>query len=371
MSMDLLRAIWAAFAFVATAGAMDGYAAGTCAHGELATRSGSAIARADGTPADIGAAIGALCAPQIATLARAVAPDADAKAMTRIPADYRPELEALAGAAHVSADALATANLVVDPGCSALASVGDGERPTLIARNMDFAPVALLGPGTLVEILRRDGQHALASVGWPGFIGVVSGINDAGVCACVLLNLAHGEHRRGEPICFRVRRLLEQAASLDEAAKLFAASPVASSHYIFVADVHGAAVLWQDLAGFHRQEAADGWLACTNAPRDAKGEPADARGQWLLRQRAQSGHDEAWMRRALGGCWLPDLNAQAMVFAPASLRLQLATGTALKPAALCAWRELDLGPLLAGKPIADDVVRPLPRVEPLPRYDAR
>jgi hypothetical protein len=369
--MGLLRALWSLAVCLGSAGAMEAYSAATAAHGEIAIRDGLAIARAVGAGDDIGSAIGSLCAPQITALVKAISPGDDEQAVARIPTDYRPELEALARAAHASVGALAAANLVVDPGCSALAAIGDDQRPTLVARNMDFAPVGLLGPGTLLEVIRRDGQHALASVGWPGLCGVVSGINDAGVCACVLLNLAHGEHRAGEPICFRVRRLLEQAGSLDEATKLFSASPVASSHYVFVADAHGAAVLWQDSAGFHRQDAADGWLACTNAPRDAAGAPSDARGHWLMRQRTQAERDEAWMRRALGGCWLPDLNAQAMVFAPAKLHLQLATGTALKPAALCAWRELDLAPLLAGAPIVDDCVKPLPRVEPLPRYDAR
>jgi hypothetical protein len=369
--MGILRALWALLAVAAAASAMDAYSAGTCPHGELVIRSGLPLLRADGMPADVGTAVGTLGSAQIAALVKAVASSPDTRATARIPTGFRPELEALAQASHVGVDALAAANLVIDPGCSALAAIGDADHPTLIARNMDFAPVALLGPGTVVEILRRDSVHALASIGWPGLCGVVSGINDAGVCACVLLNLAHSEHRAGEPICFRVRRLLEEAGSLDEAAKVFRDSPVASSHYVFVADAHGASVLWQDLAGFHRQDAADGWLACTNAPRDAKGEPADARGRWLLHQRAEAQRDEMWMRRALGGCWLPDINAQAMVFTPAALRLQLATGTALKPAALCAWRELDLAPLLAGKPISDDAVKPLPRVDPLRRYDAR
>ena len=350
---------------------MEAYQAGSRAHGALAIQAGLPIACLAGTSVEVGEAIGSLCRPQVAALTAAMSPSADRGALARIPDSYRPELVALARGAHVGEDALATANLVVDPGCSALADIGDGEHPTLIARNLDYAPVTLLGPGTLLEIVRRDGCHPFASVGWPGLCGVVSGINDAGLCAFVLLNLSHGEHRDGEPICFRLRRMLEVAGSLDEAARAFAASPVASSHYVFVADATGATLLWQDRAGFHRQDAVQGWLACTNAPRDARGEPTDTRGRWLTALKGQAARDESWMRGVLGGCFLPDLNAQAMVLVPARLRLQLATGTGNKPAALCAWREVDLGPLMHGDPIAENAATVLPKVSPLKRYDER
>src|SRR4051812_4262221 len=115
--MNALRlAAWLVAALSSLAPAMDGYRADTCPHGELALRSGMAIARADGTGDDIGNAIGTLCKAQIAALTRAVAPTGQRGALARIPDDYRGELTAIARASGIGDAVLATANLVIDPG---------------------------------------------------------------------------------------------------------------------------------------------------------------------------------------------------------------------------------------------------------------
>jgi|GEM_PF-5942405 hypothetical protein len=131
---------------------------------------------------------------------------------------YARELDALATAAGVSPIVLRRAYLVVDAMCSAVVRLGDeGQgRPAMLARNLDFTATTLWGDGTMVGILRAVGKHAVLSIGWPGFTGVVSGMNDAGVCACVLLN-RHGDAAAplaGTPLCYRVRSMHRRCRDL-------------------------------------------------------------------------------------------------------------------------------------------------------------
>ena len=141
----------------------------------------------------------------------------------------------------------------------------------------------------------------------------------------------------------------------EQAVAQFAASPVASSTYVVVADAATAAVVWQDAGVLRRADPDQGWLFCTNGALDAaRGVPDDARGRCLRALAGAAGGgqaDAAWLRGALAAVYLRTLNAQAMVLVPGERRLQLATGTSSHPAALGAYRELDLAPLFAGSPI--------------------
>jgi hypothetical protein len=343
----------------------------------VARPGGLPIAAAAGTPEEMGAAIGAAFRGEIPQLLRLMgvrtaglrllAP-AKLKALTgAVPERYRRELTALAAACGVDADDLIAANALVDTQCSALVAPAVGDQPQRVARNMDFFPAAALGSkGTVLLALSATGAHRVVSVGWPGTVGVVSGMNDAGLTANILLNHGGSEHRGGEPILLRIRTLLETAATVDEAVALFAASPVASGHYVLLADGTTSAVVWQTEQGVQRDDARDGWLSCSNGARTA-GLAVDERGR-TLREFISGTPDDAWMRRCLSATYLKGINAQAMVFTPATRSLDLALGSGTQPAALQAWRRLDLTGLLAGGEPAAVTVADLPRVEPLGHF---
>ncbi len=334
---------------------------------------GLALAEYSGTPAAIGDQCGHLFASRVRHLLNALpVPGHDHERLARLaltlPADYRAELAALAAAAGVDAAMLTRANLIVDTMCSVVVRLGDDaeHRPLRLGRNLDFSPADQLGPGTVVSILRQPGKHVLASIGWPGCTGVVSGMNDAGLTACVLIHLGAGAAKPpdGTPLCYRVRALLEDAATCDEAVAQFAASPVASTNYVVIADATQAVVVWQEVGMLKRIAPQQGWLFCTNGALDtARGVPEDARGRCLRALAADAAAgvaDAAWLRSALAAVYLRSLNAQAMVLVPGERRLQLATGTSSHPAALNAYRELDLAPLFAGAAITTAAPEALP-----------
>ncbi len=286
-----------------------------------------------------------------------------------ISADHRAEIAALARAAEVDESDMLAANVLVDSQCSAMASPATEHQPLRVARNMDFFPATTLGKRTVLSIVRPDGKHAFASIGWPGFAGVVSGMNDAGLTVCILVN--HDNHYvpGGQPICFRLRELLEGSSTVEEAVSRFSATPVASSHYVLLADVTTATVVWQDSNGtVHRHLPQDGWLACSNGRRSADGLPLDWRGKKL--QELASTFDgetvtEVDMRQALTATYLSFINAQAMVFVPATATVDLAIGGMWHPAARGSWHSFALKPLFAGQRPADAKITALAAVEPL------
>ncbi|MCK6487805.1 MAG: C45 family peptidase [Planctomycetes bacterium] len=341
---------------------------------------GVVIASAGGSGAEIGSQLGARFRSEIGSLL----PLMDIRSRTghltnrarwraleqAVPERWREEIRATAAAAGVAEGSLIAANVLTDTQCSALVSPPLDGRPLMVARNMDFFPAAALGPGTVVMALRPAGRHAFVNVGWPGLAGVVSGMNDAGLTACVLLNHQGRARCEGMPVLFALRTLLEDCASLDQALAALAATPVASPHYILLADQASSALAWHDRDGFHSHRPEAGWLACSNGPRTADGMPDDDRGtrlRQLGRGVAPAEVDPAWMRRSLTATYLAGINAQAMLFVPATRRLELATGTGLHPAALQPWHGLDCAPLLAGGDPAGTTVADLPAAVPLPR----
>ena len=337
------------------------------------------IARYSGTPEKIGDEAGQDDPGRIRSLMRMMTlrtlparwfhPQRVASLIAGISTDHRAEIHALARAASVSEASMLAANVLVDSQCSALVSPASEQQPLRVARNMDFFPATTLGRRTVLTIVRPAGKHAFASIGWPGFVGVVSGTNDAGLTACILVNHDSGYVPGGQPICFRMREMLEGCATVDEAVACFAAAPIASSHYVLLADATTSTLVWQGRDGLvHRDAPHNGWLACSNGRRSVDGLPLDWRGRRLQSLGAGFSCDtvtEADMRQALTATYLTWINAQAMVFVPATKTLELAVGGMWHPAACSAWYRIELQPLFDDQPLSDVTVTTLASVPPL------
>jgi len=284
------------------------------------------------------------------------------------PADLA-ELAAFSSDAGLDQTAVLLANTTIETMCSAVVHVPSAR----LARNMDFFPPGPLGQATLVQVVREPGRHTYAAVGWPAMIGVASGLNDAGLSACVLLNWKGGQPPPGEPLGFRMRAILQDCGDVAAAITAMRASPVGSSHYVLLADAHDAAVAWWDADGAHLDRPADGWLVASNALRDGSRPCADdKRGGSLVRACAAlpGTPDATWFRRVLSASYMKGLNAQAMVFDHRERRLELAVAEGRVPAALRGWYAIELGPLLDGAAVDQAVVRRLPAELPMTHYSS-
>jgi isopenicillin-N N-acyltransferase like protein len=288
----------------------------------------------------------------------------------KIPVAYRDELHALSQHAKIDENTLIRLNLAVDVLCTVAIRLPSKEQPLRIARNMDFPPAQLLGPMTLVHIRRSPGNRTVCSIGWPGYIGVLSGMNDAGLSVFLLLNHNAIADENGAPTGLLLRTILEQAGDVTAAIKQFAAQPVSSANYVVFADEKQAAIVWHDKDGFHRVDPTDQHILCTNGAIGEDKRPTDLRGQRLQQFLEQeSVFDVNTCQQLLAATYMKRINAQAMVFTPQQRQFVLALADTTKPASLNHWHSINLQSVFHGKSLAEINYRKLPAITPrLPHY---
>src|SRR5262249_42657409 len=116
---------------------------------------------------------------------------------------------------------------------------------------------------------RPDGKHAFASIGFPGCIGCLSGINDAGLALAVLeAYSANDDSPRfdasGTPYALCFRRLLEECATVPEAEKLLRSMKRTTRVNLAICDPQGGAVFEITPRSVVVRKPSDGVCACTN-----------------------------------------------------------------------------------------------------------
>src|SRR5262249_16510270 len=86
-----------------------------------------------------------------------------------------------------------------------------------------------------------------ASVGFPGILGCLSGMNDTGLCLAVLETYAARDgapkfNARGTPYAMCYRRILEECTTIEEAEKLLRSMNRTTMNNLAVCDKKGGAV---------------------------------------------------------------------------------------------------------------------------------
>jgi hypothetical protein len=285
----------------------------------------------------------------------------------QFPPEYRQELEAMAQAAGVARDPVVVGNTFFDlkkvVACSAV--LVQGERSAtggpLLARNLDYPSLGYIHQYSLVTVYRPAGKHAFAAVGFPGLVGCLSGINDAGLSLGVLevFDVKPGEpsfNPKGVPYALCLRKVLEECTTIDEAHKLLARLPRTTTINLAIADRRGVAAFEITPAHVIRRDATDGACVCTNhfcAPPLKPDEPVDVNASYERFEslgRVRESQDKVTpdgLRQRLDKTNMGDLTLQTMVFEPATLKLHLSIGR--RPASRGPLRTIDLAPLLKAK----------------------
>ncbi len=339
--------------------------------GELKYRNGLPVLTVEGTPEEIGEQIGVLAIKPgsglltyIRELFRARNLDQalpfltkTAKAMTRkFPPDHLKEAEAMLKFSGLDSDLLLTANCLWDIkklGCSALyvAPELSATKAPLMGRNLDFPTHGILQDYTLVIVYRPTGKHAFTSIGFPGLIGVMSGINDAGLCVAVLdvVETADGSppfDLTGTPMAMTFRRIMEECTTVDEAEKLLRASKRTTLLNLAVCDSKKTGVVFElSPRTVAVRPAADGICACSNHFR-CKELAVDMnchRYDVLARSGVEKPLDVAAVQKQMHRANQAEWTFQTMVFEPAALTLHLAFGKG--PSSALPLRTLELAPL--------------------------
>ncbi|MEJ2671667.1 MAG: C45 family autoproteolytic acyltransferase/hydrolase [Deltaproteobacteria bacterium] len=138
----------------------------------------------------------------------------------------RQELAGLAAGADLGLGNLLLINVVDDlannsPRCSALAA-GEGRTAAgtyLMGRNLDYPLFTeeLARLQTLFLLEPHRGQP-LASLAWPGYVGVCTGMNYAGVALAQLSAMSRERSLKGTPAALRYRQALQEEETVEAVA---------------------------------------------------------------------------------------------------------------------------------------------------------
>jgi isopenicillin-N N-acyltransferase-like protein len=266
------------------------YAEGKRDKGELKHLNGLPVLYVEGDPEEIGTQLGLLAVKPAARLLdypkdylrkhdRAAAwPQlvAAGKGMLpNFPREHLRELEATVKATGLDRDLFVAANTMFDMqkpiGCSVL-MLEAGRSATggpLFGRNLDFPTLGYLQEYTLVIVCRPKGKHAFVSVGFPGLVGCVSGMNDAGLTLAVLevYSTCDGSplfDPEGTPYALCFRRLLEECATVAEAEKLLRTMKRTTRINLAICDTQRSAVFEMTPKSVVVRNSVEGICACTN-----------------------------------------------------------------------------------------------------------
>jgi hypothetical protein len=168
-----------------------------------------------------------------------------------IPPHLREELAGVATGADLGLGSLLLINVVDDlanntPRCSALAV---GERHTakgdyLMGRNLDYPLfIESLVHFQTLFLLEPHKRQPLASLAWPGYVGVCTGMNYAGVALAQLSAMSRERSLKGTPAALRYRQALEAGDTVNAVAAHVLNSPGTIGNNLLLCDRQTALVL--------------------------------------------------------------------------------------------------------------------------------
>lgn len=171
--------------------------------------------------------------------------------------------------------------------CSVVAAPAEGDRPALLAQNMDL-PAWMDGSQTVIRHRAADGSETLVLTA-AGMVGL-TGVNSAGVGVCVnaLSMLRHAAD--GLPVAFAIRGALARQSGASAAGFLREAGHASGQHYAIAAP---DSTLGLECSAAGAVESAAGQLCHTNHPlRSSDIDPAAEEPSGTADSRARQGRLE-------------------------------------------------------------------------------
>lgn len=356
---------------LATTAAPFRYPEGEHKAGELRYISGLPVLSVSGSPEEIGEQVGVLATKPATKLmnyprdcVRIVGLDFAWQGFVKVgkqllenfPKDHLCEMEAIAKHSGINRDLIIAGNTLFDVkkffGCSTLYISPECSRSgePLLGRNLDFPTLGYLQNYTLVTVYHPEGKHAWASVGFPGAVGCLSGMNEKGLTVSVLevYSTADGADKfdvKGTPYALCYRRILEECATVAEAKKLLEQMKRTTITNLAICDKKDAAIFEITNRSLQVRQPEHGMLPCTNHFRSPglKTSTLCRRYKCLMQSKQQGQFGLQDVAEKLHEVNQGSLTLQTMVFEPAALKLHLAFGKC--PSSQLPLKTLDLKPL--------------------------
>jgi hypothetical protein len=136
-------------------------------------------------------------------------------------------------------------------GCSSFVLRGGAaaQGHALLGRNFDFEGPSVLDGNKAVFLIHEMDRIPYASISWPGFVGVSSGMNALGLGIVVHGARARSPRTSGDPVAMTVRDLLGTARDTAEAVTLLDTRHPMVPHILLVADAHGEVAIVERAPG--------------------------------------------------------------------------------------------------------------------------
>jgi predicted choloylglycine hydrolase len=220
------------------------------------------------------------------------------------------------------------------------------DRVARFGRNLDFPSLNLADKHTVILVFRpTDGRYAFAAVGWPGMIGVLSGMNEHGLALANMEVLRPALLPMAMPYTLLYRTVLEKCRTVDEAIALLEKTPRQTPNNLMLMDAAGnRAVVEIRPAGIAvRRGPVGAALISTNHQRGADGDtPGRCERYDLLHITARERFgkiDETVLEKMLASASQGNMTLQSMVFEPANRAICISAG---KDAARGTFHRLEL-----------------------------
>jgi len=226
-------------------------------HGVLAASQGKRFLIVAGTPEQMGTAHGALLAGEAKKLTYTVLyvvgaadtirsgvwfldrmKEIERRAGPHIPRRFIEECDALSRAAGVSTRDGRYANLFPERfHCSGIAVRGKATRDgrVLHARVLDYMTEVGLQSCAAVVVFLPEGYNAWMSLGYAGFVGTVTAMNEKHLAVGEMGGGGEGDWD-GMPMSLLLRDVMERAATVDEAVKIIQQTPRTCEYYYVLTD---------------------------------------------------------------------------------------------------------------------------------------
>ncbi|MBN1589594.1 MAG: hypothetical protein JW888_08775 [Pirellulales bacterium] len=233
------------------------------AHGVLATSQGKTFLMVEGTPEQMGTAHGKLLAAKARRLTNRVLyvvgagesfrsgqwfmdqmAQIERRTSPYIPKRFFDECDALSRASGVSRRDGRYANLFPERfHCSGIAVRGKATRDgrVLHARVLDYMTDVDLQASAVVAVFMPEGYHAWMSLGYAGFIGTVSAMNEKHLAVGEMGGRGEGDWD-GLPMSLLLRDVMERASTVDEAVAIIQQTPRTCEYYYVLSDTSRAMV---------------------------------------------------------------------------------------------------------------------------------
>ncbi len=155
-----------------------------------------------------------------------------------IPSRYLEEMKGMADGSGIPLEKVQMANIFPELfHCSGMAFWGKATQngELIHGRILDYMTLPNFQKHALVMVFKPDNFHAFMTAGFAGFIGSVTGMNEKKVAIGEMGGKGFGKWK-GIPMSLLVRKVLEEADTLEEAVRIFEESPRTCEYYYIISD---------------------------------------------------------------------------------------------------------------------------------------